>query len=177
MGPYRRTRLGWCALGVVIAVVMLVISASLFLKAGGVSMETTARPLPFEKQIARIALRVSIGDAADQKDPLPLTEANMLAGARGYKEQCAVCHGTPGRPRTAISKGMFPKPPQLFEQRGGVTDDPEGVTHWKVTHGIRLSGMPGFGTTLSDAERWQVTMLVTHADALSPPVRAALQLE
>jgi mono/diheme cytochrome c family protein len=51
-----------------------------------------------------------------------------------------------------------------------VTDDPEGVTYWKVTNGIRLSGMPGFGGTLSDTERWQVTMLVAHADKLSRAV-------
>jgi mono/diheme cytochrome c family protein len=96
----------------------------------------------------------------------------MLAGANAYKEHCALCHGAPGQPRTAISKGMFPSPPQLFEE-DMVTDDPEGVTYWKVTHGIRLSGMPGFGNTLSDTQRWQVTMLVAHADKLSRAVQAA----
>ena len=55
-----------------------------------------------------------------------------------------------------------------------VTDDPEGVTHWKVTHGIRLSGMPGFGSTLSDTQRWQLTMLVAHAGKLSPAVEAGV---
>jgi len=55
-----------------------------------------------------------------------------------------------------------------------VTGDPEGVTYWKVTHGIRLSGMPGFGGALSDTTRWQLTMLVAHADKLSPTVQAAL---
>lgn len=54
-----------------------------------------------------------------------------------------------------------------------VTDDPEGVTYWKVTHGIRLSGMPGFESTLSDSQRWQVTMLMAHADKVSPAVQAA----
>jgi mono/diheme cytochrome c family protein len=55
-----------------------------------------------------------------------------------------------------------------------VTDDPQGITYWKVTHGIRLSGMPGFGGALSDTQRWQVTMLVASADRLSPAVHAAL---
>lgn len=55
-----------------------------------------------------------------------------------------------------------------------VTDDPEGVTYWKVTHGIRLSGMPGFESTLSDTQRWQVTMLAAHADKLSRAVEAAV---
>ena len=55
-----------------------------------------------------------------------------------------------------------------------VTDDPEGATFWKVTHGIRLSGMPGFESTLTDTERWQITMLVSHADKLSTAAQAAL---
>jgi thiosulfate dehydrogenase len=56
-----------------------------------------------------------------------------------------------------------------------VTDDPEGSTYWKVTHGIRLSGMPAFAKTLSDTQRWQITMLVAHADKLSPAVEAELR--
>jgi thiosulfate dehydrogenase len=69
---------------------------------------------------------------------------------------------------------MFPLPPQLFEKDGMMTGDPEGATFWKVTPGIRLSGMPGFVSTLSDTQRWQMTMLVAHADKLSPSVQAAL---
>jgi thiosulfate dehydrogenase len=55
-----------------------------------------------------------------------------------------------------------------------VTDDPQGITYWKVTHGIRLSGMPAFEKTLSESERWQITMLVTHADRLPPQVQSVL---
>jgi len=160
-------------LGVVITILILVVGGYLFVRGGGVSMATTAAPLPLEKTVARMALRASIGNAADQKDTLPFDDANMVAGAIGYKDHCAVCHGAPGRPSSAISKGMFPPPPQLFE-KAMVTDDPEGVTYWKVTHGIRLSGMPGFADTLSDTQRWQLTMLVSHADKLSPAARAAL---
>jgi thiosulfate dehydrogenase len=137
-------------------------------------MATTSSPMPLEKTVARMALRASIGSARDQKDSLPFGEDNMLAGANVYRAQCAVCHGAPGQARTAISKGMFPPPPQLFEKDDMVTDDAEGVTYWKVTHGIRLTGMPGFIGALSDTQRWQVTMLVAHADKLSPAVQAAL---
>jgi mono/diheme cytochrome c family protein len=65
---------------------------------------------------------------------------------------------------------MFPPPPQLLEKADMVTSDPEGETFWKVTHGIRLSGMPGFADTLSEKQRWQVTMFVSHADKLPSAV-------
>ncbi len=153
-------------LGVFTTIVILVVGVGLYVRGGGVSLATTGPLLPLEQTLANMALRASIGKAADQKDPLPFDDSNMLAGVNVYKEHCAICHGAPERPRTAISKGMFPPAPQLFVPSDMVTDDPEGVTYWKVTHGIRLSGMPGFAGTLSDTQRWQVTMLVAHADKL-----------
>ncbi len=168
------SRPAWFGLGVVTTITLLAGGGYLFVKAGGISMETSARPLPLEATVARMALRASLGNAAAQKDPLPLSDENMLAGARQYRDQCAGCHGIPGQAPPTFSKGMFPPSPQLFEKDGMVTDDPEGVTYWKVTHGIRLSGMPGFQSMLTDTERWQVTMLVAHAEKLSPAVRATL---
>jgi thiosulfate dehydrogenase len=168
------SRLGWFVVGVVFTIVAIGGGGYLFVSSGGVSVATTAPPLPLERTVARLALDGSFGDAAGLKDPLTQGEASMLAGARQYRQHCAVCHGTPGRPPSAISRGMFPKPPQLFENNQMVTDDPEGITYWKVTHGIRLSGMPGFASTLTDAERWQVTMLVTNAEKATPAVQAAL---
>jgi thiosulfate dehydrogenase len=161
-------------LGIVITLLVLAGGAYLFVARGGISMDTTAPPLPLEKTVAGMALRASMGNAADQKNPLQFNDDTMLAATRIYKQNCAVCHGVPGQPLTAIPKGMFPDPPQLFEKRGMMTDDPEGETFWKVTHGIRLSGMPGFSSTLSDTERWQVTTLISHADRLSPAVHAEL---
>jgi mono/diheme cytochrome c family protein len=160
--------------GIVTAIVVIVAGVYLFVKGGGVSMETTAPPFPLERTLASLAIRASLGNAGAQKNPMPLNESNLLAGAQIFKQHCAICHGIPSGTPSAASKGMSPKPPQLFMPDEMVIDDPEGITFWVVTHGIRLSGMPGFGATLSDPERWQVTMLVAHADKLPSAVQTAL---
>jgi thiosulfate dehydrogenase len=69
---------------------------------------------------------------------------------------------------------MFPQPPQLLPPKKGVTDDEVGETYWKVKNGIRLTGMPGFGSSLSDSEMWQVSLLLLHADKLPDSAQAAL---
>lgn len=153
--------------------VLFPLAVYLYVRLGFLSLSTTARPLPLEAFLAQTALRESVGTAADQKNPLAVNDENLIAGAQVYRDHCAVCHGVPGQPKTDIAAGMFPKPPQLLEGSDMVTDDPEGATHWKVNNGIRLSGMPGF-TQLSDAQKWQVTMLLKHADKLPPAVRSEL---
>ena len=166
--------LGGIILGIIITVAAIFVGGYLFIISGGVPMETTAAPLPLEATVAGLAIKASLRGAADQKDPLALNDDNLVAGAKTFKDNCAPCHGLPGQRAGAIAKGMFPPPPQLFEHDEMVTDDPEGVTFWVVTHGIRLSGMPGFATTLSDEQRWQVAMLLAHADKLPPAVQSAL---
>jgi mono/diheme cytochrome c family protein len=70
---------------------------------------------------------------------------------------------------------MFPEAPQLLTPEGMVTDDPVGVTFWKVQNGIRLSGMPSFESTLNDQQKWDVSAFLARADKLPPEAQEALK--
>jgi len=159
--------------GVVLALVVSAAAVFGYFAGGFAPVATSAPPMPFEKILARTALHARLEKEMPKASPIEVSEAAELAGARIYVEHCAVCHGLPDQPETAIARGEFPKPPQLFRGHG-VTDDPPGETWWKVTNGIRLTGMPGFGESLSEPEAWQVSLLLANADKLSPAVRAAL---
>lgn len=164
-------------LGFVVALILLIGGAYLFISGGGVPMAASAKPLPLEATVAHMALRASYRNARKETNPLPLNEDNLMAGAHHYREDCVTCHGTPGSKPTLVAAGMFPAPPQLFAPKEMVTDDPDGVIFWKITNGIRLSGMPAFGPSHSETERWQMTMLLKHADNLPSGVRQVLAEE
>jgi mono/diheme cytochrome c family protein len=68
---------------------------------------------------------------------------------------------------------MFPSPPELFHGTG-VTDDDAWESYWKVENGIRLTGMPAFKGQLTEAQIWQVSVLVKNADKISAPVKKEL---
>lgn len=158
-----------------IAALTLIAGGSLgYVALGLAPVATVSKPLPFERLIAGMALNARVDKEAPKSSPISASDEVYTAGARIYRNNCAVCHGLPGRDQTAIAKGEFPKPPELFEGKG-VTDDPVGVTYWKVANGIRLSGMPGFNGLLSNEEMWQVSLLLSNADKLSATVRTVLQ--
>ena len=160
-------------LGLVLGICLPIVAGYLFVRLGGLPVPTKGRPLPLEKAIAKIALHAAMDRETDKPSPLPADEPNLVAGAKIYQTQCAVCHGTLDRTETATAKGMFPHPPQLLPPKKGVTDDPIGEIYWKVKNGIRLTGMPGYGETLSDTELWQVSLLLLHAKELPasvPPI-------
>ena len=160
-------------LGFVLGIGLVVAGAYLYFSLGYAPAAAAAPPMTFEKKLASMALQARIAKEAPSGVPLPLDEANLMSGAHLYREHCAVCHGLNAQPETAISKGMFPKPPQLVQGKG-VTDDPPGETFWKLKNGIRLTGMPGFGQSLTEQQLWQVSLLVAHADKLPAPVQAEL---
>lgn len=159
--------------GLVLGLALLPIVVYFYFSTGIAPVATSAPPMPFEKMFAHMALHARLDKEVPKTVPISADEPNLSAGAQVYKDHCAVCHGLPGRPQSAIASGMFPKPPKLTEGKG-VTDDPPGESYWKVTGGIRMTGMPGFEKTLSTTQMWQVSLLCSNADKLPPNVKEAL---
>lgn len=159
--------------GIFLGLVLAFVGVYLYFSTGRAPVAVSAPEMPFERKFANLALHSYLDKLPHAAPQVPADESNFLAGAKVYKDHCAVCHGLPGEPKTTIAEGMFPKPPQLF--RGmGVTDDEPWETYWKVANGIRMSGMPGFKERLSDTQMWQVSVLLKNADKISAAVKAEL---
>jgi thiosulfate dehydrogenase len=159
--------------GLLLGLLLVPFGAYLYFTGGSAPVATTDSNMPFETFFAKKALNARIAKDMPKSVPIQPNEANYLAGAELYKQHCAVCHGLPLTPKTAIAAGMYPKPPLLFEGKG-VTDDEPGESYWKVFNGIRLTGMPGFSKSLSETQMWQMALLLANADKLPPSAKAAL---
>jgi mono/diheme cytochrome c family protein len=160
-------------LGILLGFVLVGVGGYFYFASGQVPVATGSPEMAFERKFAKLALHAYLDRLPHPNPPVPADETNFLAGAKVYKEDCAVCHGLPGEPHNAIGNGMFPKPPLLF--RGvGVTDDDTWESYHKVSGGIRMTGMPGFKDRLSDTQMWQVSVLLKNADKLPASVKAEL---
>jgi thiosulfate dehydrogenase len=160
-------------IGLVIGLIVLPLCVYVYFVTGSAPVATAAPPMPFEQTLAENALTARVKKEMPKTVPVPADEPNFTAGAQVYRENCAVCHGLPGGTPTSIARGMYPKPPKLLEGTG-VTDDEPGETYWKVSNGIRLTGMPGFNESLSQTQMWQVSLLLANANKLPDAVKTAL---
>lgn len=165
--------MGKFVVGLIIGLAAVPVIVYFYFATGIAPVATTAPPMPFEKMLARMALHARLDKEVPKTVPIAADEAAYTAGAQVYKEHCAVCHGLPGSPQSAIANGMFPKPPKLM-QGTGVTDDPPGETYWKVAGGIRMTGMPGFEKSLSPTQMWQVSLLCANADKMPASAKQIL---
>ena len=163
-------------LGVIVTILAAAGCAYLVLARGVIPASADSGPLPLEAWAAKLSLHATLNQEAPKTpNPVPLTDANLIAGIQLYGQHCAICHGTAAgdASRSPVAKGEYPDPPQLAS--AGVEDDPEGVTYWKVAHGIRWTGMPSWKATLSDQQMWTLALFLKHMDKLSPAAQQAWQ--
>ena len=160
----RMTRRRWFALvgGALLAVIggaSLLVYAGIYNVAADIPhtqpvfwLMTTVR----ERSIAvRAADIVVPGDLADSK--------RVASGAAQYAEMCSSCHLAPGMKRTEISRGLYPRAPEL--RRGSRLTPAEEF--WVVKHGLKMSGMPAWGVTHDDELLWSVVAFLRKLPELT----------
>jgi thiosulfate dehydrogenase len=170
--------MGRILLGFILCLILVPAALLLWLRFGNPPVAVADPPFPHERQIVQIPLNARIVREMPAAAPIQADENNLVAGAEIYRDQCAACHGFSGKP-SSFARHMYPAAPQLWQQHKnsnvvGVSDDPPGETYWKVANGLRLTGMPSFKDQLSDAQIWQVTMLLANADKPLPPAAASI---
>ena len=174
MTGMRPSRFPAFVLGLIVGLIIVPVSVYGYFRFGFAPVATGATAMPFEKTFARMGLHARMDKEYPRNAPIQGNDENYTAGAHIYREHCAVCHGAAGQPITSVAKGMYPKPPQLLDPKHMVTDDPAGESYWKVSNGIRMTGMPSFHPSLSETRMWQVSLLLANADKLPVSVNAIL---
>jgi len=144
------------------------------LHSGLIAANADAQPGGLELWAANTSLTATLRrEAPKGPNPIAFTDDDLVDGVKLYGQHCAICHGTAAGQASAspVARGLYPKPPQLATD--GVEDDPEGVSYWKIKHGIRLTGMPSWGGSLTDAQIWTLALFLKHMDKLPPGAQAA----
>jgi len=160
--------------GVALTLLVFLSGAYALVRSGLIPANADAKPGWLETWAAGTSLDATLlRDAPKAQNPVPLNDANLLAGVQLFAQNCAVCHGSAkgAASPSPIAKGLYPKPPQLATD--GVEDDPEGDSFWKIKHGIRLTGMPSWRYTLSDRQIWTLALFLKHMDKLPPAAQQA----
>jgi thiosulfate dehydrogenase len=162
-------------LGIAVTLRIIPLAGFLYIRSIYMPVAATDPTLPFERFLAGMALRTRTHLEAPHRDVAGFTTADLVAGAQTFRDKCAFCHGLPHQAASVAGAGMFPHAPQLFTTKGNVSNDPAGVTYWKVRNGIRLTGMPSFKASLTDQRMWQVSALLARSNQLSTEVQDALR--
>jgi mono/diheme cytochrome c family protein len=160
-------------LGAVLMLVILLLSALAVMRLGLMPVNADGTHSSLEARIMPLVLHASIvRHASADTNPLAVNEENLKTGVSTYKEMCSRCHGTPGGNPSVYGQSFYPPAPQLIGGRSNYTDS---QLFWTIKHGIRNTGMPAWGSMLSDEEIWQLVSLLKNSQDLPPSVESEWQ--
>jgi len=162
--------------GVALTLAILLVGIYVLVLSGLIPANADSKPGGLETWMAGKSLKATIGrEAPTEQNPVALNDQNLVEGVHLFAQNCAVCHGSAkgSASPSPIAKGLYPQAPQLATD--GVEDDPEGESFWKIKHGIRLTGMPSFGGSLSDRQIWSLALFLNHMDKLPPAAQQVWQ--
>ncbi len=137
-----------------------------FIYSGRADVAATSPPWAVTEWVLSTAMERAVRRQARAIEaPEYLDDAKRVrAGAAAYDAMCVSCHGAPGVERGAVAEGLEPEPPELVDEAGEWS---AAELFWFTKHGVRNTGMPGFGPTHSDEELWEMVAFVERLPRMS----------
>jgi mono/diheme cytochrome c family protein len=100
------------------------------------------------------------------KNPVTATTEVFGEGMAHWADHCAACHANNGSGDTMYGKTMYPRPPDMRQKDTQEMSD--GELYYTIKNGVRLSGMPAFGTPGDDdQDSWKLVAFIRHLPSLS----------
>jgi len=155
--------------GVILTLAVLIVGGLALATLGFVPTNADSTPPRWERHFANTALDASMERRAPRvNNPLPPTDENLIDGMKIFTMNCAGCHGTlDGKPND-FGKSFYPSAPNLILHP---LDDPEWHIFYCIRTGVRYTGMPAWGKTLSEQDMWKVTAFLSRIEKLPPAVQ------
>ena len=162
MRAFLRAFVALVSLLVVLAVVAVVSIARRGLSARD-------EPTAVESFAARATRRFALPAATRAlKNPVAVTPEALKEALVHFASHCAVCHANDGSGDTAMGRNLYPRAPDL---RGPSTQSlSDGELFRIIEHGVRLTGMPAWGSGTAESERqsWELVHFIRSMPTLTP---------
>ncbi len=92
-----------------------------------------------------------------------------------FADHCATCHGNDGKGQTAIGQKLYPRAPDMTLPDTQELSD--GALFAIIENGIRLTGMPGWGSRDRGVglRLWTLVHFIRHLPELTPDELDAME--
>ena len=115
------------------------------------------------------------GIAKSRQSPVPKS-AEVLAEAQAHwADHCASCHANNGNGDTEMGRNMYPRAPDMRKEETQKLTD--GELFFIIENGIRLTGMPAWGTGSAKSEQasWKLVHFIRHLPQVSDDEERQMQ--
>ena len=155
----------------ILAILSLVAGCAVGLRLGyqlfttGFSAKTEphAAEVYMARRIRHLAIPI---ERRNTPNPVPRTSDMMEESLAHFADHCATCHANDGSGNTEIGQNLYPKAPDMRQQRTQSLSD--GEIYFIIHNGVRLTGMPAWGPPSGpDNDSWALVHFIRRLPNLT----------
>ncbi|HLG54259.1 MAG TPA: c-type cytochrome [Vicinamibacterales bacterium] len=135
----------------------------------GTGLKARPEPGAIETFAARTTRKLVIGwHARNHVNPVPVSYEAIVDGRAHFADHCASCHANDGSGDTEMGRGLYPKAPDI--RLPATQNLSDGELFYIIENGIRLTGMPAWGTDTKAGEEssWRLVHFIRHLPRITP---------
>jgi mono/diheme cytochrome c family protein len=159
----------WFVIGFATTLVVIAVIASIALETVVHGFSANAAPTTIETWTARRARAFAMPrEARQQLNPMPNSPEVLKEARAHWADHCAVCHANDGSGNSEMGHNMYPPAPDMRSSPTQRLTD--GELFYVIQNGIRLSGMPGWGSGpghSGEEDSWKLVRFIRHLPNLS----------
>lgn len=147
----------------IVGAVVALITGVGFAYSGIYNVGATDPHWPISNWFMKTTMQASVERRATVVVVPDLTDEMKRAGANDFEAMCVSCHGSPAQRPGAMGHGLNPKAPELSHTAEHLS---VAELYWITKNGIKMTGMPAWGASHTDAELWPVVAFMTELPKL-----------
>jgi mono/diheme cytochrome c family protein len=131
-------------------------------------LSTRVQPSVVEESIARAMRRLATPRSMrDTRNPVEASPEVMEEALAHFADHCAACHANDGSGGTDLGRSFYPPAPDMRQR--GTQQLTDGELFSIIENGIRLTGMPAWGTGTTDGEHgsWALVHFIRKLPSLT----------
>lgn len=147
-----------------------------FLKLAANGFSARDEPISIEKFAARAARSLAMpGIAKSRQNPVSKSAEVLAEAQEHWADHCASCHANNGNGDTEMGRNMYPRAPDMRKDETQKLTD--GELFFIIENGIRLTGMPAWGTGSAKSEQasWKLVHFIRHLPQVSDDEERQMQ--
>jgi mono/diheme cytochrome c family protein len=165
----------WFFLGILFSASVAILAGIVLIRQGH-GFSTLDQPTAMERWVAGQARAMSMpAEAKSRMNPIG-NSPEAIADARAHwADHCASCHANDGSGDIVVGKNLYPPAPDMrLPATQQLTD---GELFYIIQNGIRLTGMPAWGTGSAHDEEdsWKLVRFIRHLPQVTLEEKKAME--
>ncbi len=161
-------KLVWFLAGTIALIAVVGVGGLVFVKTSANGFSARMQPSVLEALAARQARAMAMpANARGRTNPIADSVEVMAEARAHWADHCAACHSNNGSGDAEMGKHLYPPAPDM--RQADTQNLTDGELFYVIQNGIRLTGMPswGSGTSHDEQDSWKLVHFIRHLPKLT----------